>query len=91
MEEISLSKLCLSKVSANYGISDVYAIIRDSDGELIDVAVSRAEKADVRTVSFASAIDAKVWGKYSGKGYTVEIVCQLSTGERPLIYKGILA
>ncbi len=74
-DEITLSKLCLSKMSANCGISDAYAIIRNSDGDVIDVAVSRAEKADVRTLSFNSSIDAKKWKEYAGQGYTVEIVC----------------
>lgn len=89
-DTVTLEQLVTGKVTANYGISDIYAILKDQNGKEVLRGVKRAETANVLSLDFVKAVDMTDWKAYAGKGYTVEILCQLGTGERPTLYTGIL-
>lgn len=89
-QDITAEELRLAWVEANYGISDAYVILRDKDGELVRVDVNRAEVASVYDMVFTKTVQVENYTEYADKGYTVEIVLQLSTGERPVLYRGKL-
>lgn len=89
-DTVTLEQLVTGKVTANYGVSDIYAILKDQNGKEVLRGVKRAETANVLSLDFVKAVDMTDWKAYAGKGYTVEILCQLGTGERPTLYTGIL-
>lgn len=89
-ETITLNQLITGKVTANYGISDIYAILKDGTGNEVIRGVKRAEMGGMTSLDFVKAVDLTVWKAYTNGKYTVEVVCQLSTGERPTIYTGTL-
>lgn len=90
-DTISTDELFMSSLSANYAISDIYAILRNASGELVGIAPARAAFTSTYTLRFSLNLDLLEWVKYENQGYTVEVVAQLSTGERPLVYRGTLA
>jgi len=90
-ETITPVHLKAASVVSNYGISDAYAILKNASGETVLTSVTRATGAHKKTLSFNSCVDTAAWGEYAGKDHTVEIVMQLATGERYVIYRGKLA
>lgn len=89
-DTITPSQLRAGTVNANYGLSDAYAIIRDKDGNPVFQCVKRAEKAGTATLNFYKTYPDDAFDDYASGEYTVEILCQLSTGERLSIYTGTL-
>lgn len=89
-QTITVQQLTTGTVTANYGISDIYAVLKDSQGKELLRAVKRAETASVMQLDFVKAVDMAAWIPYADGKHTVEITCQLSTGERPLLYTGTL-
>ena len=97
-ETISIAQLWGSAVTANYGISDIYAIVRDSHGNEIFKHAVRCTSASTFTLKFIEKAPKNVptvetWGKLEfeeGETYTLTVVAQLSTGERPTVYTGNL-
>lgn len=89
-DTISLKQLMSGTVEANYGISDIYAVVKDAQGVEVYRCAQRAETAGVTSLPFGRAIQSEEWAPYTGGGYTVEISCQLGTGERPILYTGSL-
>lgn len=99
-ETITVADLFSSEITANYGISDAYAIVYDADGNEVYKHAVRAMQASIQKIKLVreKAENSKVnnvetWGKLQfapGESYKVEIVVQLSTGERPTIYQGTL-
>lgn len=87
---VSPDEMLSAKVTANYGIADAYANVKDSEGKVVYSCAVRAEKAGCMEVGFATAIQTDQWEPYTNGEYTLEVVCQLSTGERPVIYTGTL-
>ena len=87
---ISIETLRTTKVSTNYAISDLYAIFRDAEGKEVATKVVRATQGSIRTMYLSSAVFAASLKKYLDGTHTVEIICQLGTGERPTLYKGIV-
>lgn len=92
-DQVTVDQLLTSNVTANYGISDIYAIVKDKKGNEVYRHVSRADSAGELSLSFrpdGDTIDS--WGTLDvSKGeFTVEIQAQLSTGERPTVYTGKL-
>lgn len=87
---VTLNQLLGAKVSANYGIADLYANIKDQSGKTVYTCAARAEKAGCMQLGFGAAISQEEWTPYLNGEYDVEIVCQLSTGERPVLYTGKL-
>ncbi|MBQ8797273.1 MAG: hypothetical protein IJZ56_03665 [Oscillospiraceae bacterium] len=88
---VTMEELLASTVTANYGITDIYAIVTANGKEVYKVA-ARADINARKAVSFASEpqfID--TWGTAPEKGvYDLKVVAQLYTGERPTIYEGTL-
>lgn len=98
-EKITVAQLWESKVTANYGISDVYAVVYDSIGNEVYKHAVRAMQASVFELQVKEKVTkgdvpyVETWGKLyfdAGETYTVNIVVQLSTGERPTVYTGNL-
>ena len=99
-DTITTTQLFSSEVTSNYGISDVYAIVYDEDGNEIYKHAVRCTQASQKTLKIVRTIKegatvptVETWGTLGfapGKTNTVKIVVQLSTGERPTIYTGIL-
>ncbi len=88
--EITVEQLKNAHVTANYGISDVYAYVTDADGKLLFYKVARAPKAGRKTLDFSTTVYGATFDKYADGNHTVEIVCQLGTGERISLYTGTL-
>ena len=87
---ITDKELFAAKVTANYAITDVYAIITDENGKEVYRHAARAHINALKEVALTPEepfID--TWGAYPAKGvYNLAIVVQLYTGERPTIYTG---
>ncbi len=89
-DTITPSQLRAGEVTANYGISDSYAIIRDKDGNTVFTCAKRAEAAGITTTNFYKTLPADAFDDYATGEYTVEVVVQLATGERLSLYSGTL-
>ena len=99
-DTITLAQLWESKVTANYGIADIYAIVHDSEGNEVYKHAVRSMQAGLMERKFVESLpeDTAVnyvekWGTLEfdeGETYTVSIVVQLGTGERPTVYTGEL-
>ena len=93
-EKLTWSNLMASKVTSNYGIVDVYIIIKDNYGnEMYKHAVRTATAGNMNLAMAESGEAVTTWETKeltSGKTYNAEIVVQLATGERPTIWSGQL-
>lgn len=93
-DSITIDKLFSSTVESNYGLSDIYAYIYDSKGNEVCKVANHVETGGQMKLKFAKGA-AYVWGSYenlkAADGYTVKVVAQLATGERPTIWEGKLA
>ena len=87
-DEITITKLRQVIITSNYGMSDLYAYIKSKEGEILYTCVQRMESAGVMRTTFDESIPDEAI-KYA-VGFDVEVVCQLSNGDRPVIYKGVL-
>ena len=90
-DTITLTQLISGEVTANYGLSDIYAIVKDASGKEVARAVQRAASAGIMTLNFGRTFNSADWESYTDGNHTVEVICQLGTGERPVIYTGTLA
>ena len=88
--EITILKLKQVIVTSNYGMSDLYAIIRDGKNNVVYTAVQRMNSASIMQTVFGETIDSTKMAEYADGNYTVEVVAQLSNGERPVLYCGKL-
>ncbi len=88
--EITVNQLKTAPVTANYGISDIYVYLRNEEGEILFYKVKRANTAGKKTMDFSETVYGTSFDKYADGKHTVEVVCQLGTGERPTIYTGTL-
>ena len=52
------------------------------------LGVSRAKSASKHEMNFLEAFGETDLNPYANGKYTVKIVCQLGTGERPTLYEG---
>lgn len=88
-DTIRISQLNEGIVTANYALSDIYAQLKDKDGNVILSIPSRQNKPTM-TLNFNRLIKSDEWSAYTTGEYTVEVVCQLGTGERLTVYTGTL-
>ncbi len=88
--EITVSQLKEAVATANYGMSDLYVYVKDADGKVLFYKAKRAEIAGLMEMKLSDVIYAATFDKYADGNHTVEVVCQLGTGERPTIYTGTL-
>lgn len=89
-QTISLRQLLVGEVTANYGISDLYAIVCDAKGNEVARVVNRASQSGLMTLNFFKLIPTEEWSVYADGNHTVRVVVQLGTGERPTVYEGKL-
>ena len=99
-DTITTTQLFSSEVNANYGISDVYAVVYDEGGNEVYKHAVRCTQANQKSLKFVRNVKegskvpyVEAWGNLGfapGKTLTVKILVQLSTGERPTIYEGTL-
>lgn len=92
-DSVSAEALFGITVNANYGISDVYAVVKNAEGKEIYRHVERASELDARGVRLKKKSNySDSWGTLEGASgdLTLEILCQLSTGERLTVYTGKL-
>lgn len=99
-DTITTTDLFASSVTANYGISDVYAVVYDGNGNEVYKHAVRCTQANQKTLKLlrnqpekSKVPQVETWGNLGfapGKPLTVKILVQLSTGERPTIYEGTL-
>ena len=88
---ITEKELLAAKVTANFGINDVYAIVTDAEGKEIYKRATRADINNRKELALTPEDERFVdtWGEKPAKGvYNLAIVVQLYTGERPTIYTG---
>ena len=96
-DTITREQLFATKVTSNYSISDIYALVYDGKGNEVYKHAVRCIEANTEELAFTetAAADAvfdnvEVWGTLKPGTYTVKIVVQLGTGERPTVYEGTL-
>lgn len=95
-DTISLEELFKSSITCNYCLSDVYAVVHDSKGNEVLKIASRASRPDRTELKFFEHGDGVTsWGDLesldSKNEYTVDIVAQVYTGERPTVWTGKLS
>lgn len=105
-KRISLDQLFAAEVTASHGIADLYATFTDSRGNVVYKHAVRALRAGEKVLTFdreglqtditgvnGPVYSADSWGKPifdKKQTYTVTVEAQLVTGERPVIYEGVL-
>lgn len=91
-DTITVKELFGSKVTANYGICDIYASVKDSSGKEVYRHAVRVKMTGDTELALTRNGNVAKWGTLdvSSGDYTVEVSCQLSTGERPTVYTGKL-
>ena len=92
-DTITVKELFSGTVTANYGISDIYAVVKDTSGKEVYRHAVRAKNGNVKQLELVrNADNIDKWGTLdvSSGEYTVEVIAQLSTGERPTVYTGKL-
>ena len=97
---ITKEQLFNAKITTNFSLLDIYAMIFDSEGNEVYRLAVRARQACVEELQFSENAIVKgvnmasVWGSLNDlsaeKDYTVQIVAQLGTGERPTLWEGKL-
>ena len=83
-----------SSITSNYGVVDVYIIIKNAAGnEIYKHAVRTAFAGNKNLMLEEEGPMVTTWetkALQSGSTYNAEIVVQLATGERPTIWNGQL-
>jgi len=97
-DTITAEQLFSSKVTCNYALSDVYAVFTDSrNNEVYRHAIRAAypcmmELAITETSPAGDKDCVTTWGTMDslveGETYTVQIIAQIGTGERPVLWEG---
>lgn len=94
-DTITIDQLFGSKITTNYYLFDIYAHIYDSQGAEVCKIARRYESTNTREMTFdETAFATEIWGSYKDldpkDGYTVKVVAQIGTGERPTVWEGKL-
>ena len=95
-DTITIEQLYSSRITTNYYLFDIYAHIYNSEGIEVCKIARRYESTNTRELAFEKgAFAEEVWGSYENldpaDGYTVKVVAQIGTGERPVVWEGKLA
>ncbi|MBR2635064.1 MAG: hypothetical protein IKD31_05745 [Clostridia bacterium] len=96
--KLTLTQLNAVVVGSNYPISDVFVNVLDRDGNVVHTNIYRATSARVREVAMTSQHASWAPGrtltwelkKFADGNHRVQIVLQISTGEKPVAYCGEL-
>ena len=91
-DTVTSAQLFKAKVTANYGISDIYVSLKDDSGKEVYRLATRATVSGVRELAITkngtnTFVTGSKYDDLSGS-YAVEVSVQLSTGERPVVYTG---
>lgn len=94
-DTITIDQLFSSKITTNYYLFDIYAHIYNSAGIEVCKIAMRYEETNTRELAFQKdAFALEVWGSYEdldpSEEYTVKVVAQIGTGERPTVWEGKL-
>ena len=94
-ETITLDQLFGSKIACNYYLFDIYAHIYNSAGVEVCKIAMRYEDSNTKEMTFVKgAFASEIWGSYDDldpkEDYTVKVVAQIGTGERPVVWEGKL-
>ena len=92
-DTITVGQLFEGTVTSNYGMSDIYATVKNAGGEEIYRHAVRIRRGGTKVLQLIPEGDnTDSWGTLDvSKGeFTVEVTAQLSTGERPTVYQGRL-
>ena len=90
-DTVTSAQLFKAKVTANYGISDIYVSLKDDSSKEVYRLATRATVSGVRELAITkNGTNTFVKGNYDdlSGSYAVEVSVQLSTGERPVVYTG---
>ena len=92
-ESLTFTQLCSATLEANYHISDAYIIIYNARGQEIYKHAVRATSC-LKNMDMAATGDRVFTWEYGkpeqGEVYHAELVVQMLTGERPIIWSGDL-
>ena len=90
-DTVDSTKLFYAKITANFGISDVYVRLTDDSGKEVYRLAVRAGSPNCRAITLnPNGTNSFAWGdfnKLSGS-YHATVSVQLSTGERPTLFEG---
>ena len=102
-EVITEEQLFNAHIKSNFGIADMYALVKNAEGEVIYKHAVRALRAGEKDLQFdrvgetdmmgvnGPVFSVDTWGQYPEKGtYDITLEVQLATGERPTVYEGKL-
>lgn len=90
-DTVDATKLFYAKVTANFGISDVYVSLKNDSGKEVYRLAVRAGSPNCRSLTITpTGTNAYHWGDFSklSGSYQATVTVQLSTGERPTVYQG---
>ncbi len=87
---ITVTQLKNAVVKANYGISDVYVYLKNPAGEILFYKAARVVRAGETELGLSETVYGATFDRYADGKHTVEVVCQLGTGERLSLYDGTL-
>ena len=93
-DKVSISKLILATVTANYALSDVTVVITDAEGKelsrQIHCSYSGDHFRDREMTLSAMGFRRDLYSAYEGKGYTITILGRTGKGDQIQIYSGEL-
>lgn len=95
-DSISLEGIFGTKVTSNYGISDIYVSIYNAKDIEVYKMATRADTPSTLELAFERPghDNADTWGTqaniFEDQEYTVKVYAQLYTGERPTLWEGKL-
>ena len=92
--ELNWTDIFSAKITSNYGLVDVYLIVKDHKGnEVYKHAVRTATAGNMSLTMAETGAGVTTWvtqKPVSGKVYNAELVVQLATGERTAVWQGSL-
>lgn len=90
-DALTCRELAKGTVTSNYTISDTFITVKNEKGEAVFTFAGRCNDANVKTMPLTSVVYPNMVEKYEADGlHTAEISCQLSTGEKIVVFTGKL-
>lgn len=92
-EAINLAQLSAATVTCNYSISDLTIVVKDENGKQVYRKLTPMYYGDSvkqKNVNVSKAANAFELTEFADGKHTIEISARIGTGEKPVIYTGIL-
>ncbi|MBR7165401.1 MAG: hypothetical protein IKD18_03890, partial [Clostridia bacterium] len=89
-DTVTVGQLKEAVLTTNYAISDVFLTVTDANGGEVYEYVKRSTRASLMSVELSGMVFANSLNKYCDGNHTVSVSCQLSTGEKPVVFKATL-